>query len=199
MKTIILNASPRRSGNISKMLKASINGLHPSDEFEMIHVNELYIKPCISCMKCRTENQCVLPDDDAHIVGKKIEMADQLIIGTPVFWGNMPGTLKVLFDRNVFRFMDTSKPGIPKKKMKGKKAVLMIACSVPKLTDVLTGQSFSCKKSVNTILKSGGIQISRTFVLSNSRKNQDVTHEMTEKITNFMKRNSLSIRSESKS
>lgn len=170
MKTIILNASPRRKGNISKMLTASINGFHSSDEFEMIHVNELSITPYISCMKCRTSDQCILPDDDAHIVSKKIEIADQLIIGTPVFWDNMPGTLKVLFDRNVFRFMDTSKSGIPKKKMKGKKAVLMIACSVPKLIDVFTGQSASCKKSVNAILQSGGIQISQTFVLTNPKK-----------------------------
>ena len=49
--------------------------------------------------------------------------ADNIIIGSPTYWGNIPGSLKVLFDRNVYLFMGESKSGIPVPKMKGKKAI----------------------------------------------------------------------------
>ncbi len=64
------------------------------------------MKPCIGCMKCRTTDKCILPEDDAHIIGHKIKSADGLIIGTPTHWGNMSAQLKLLFDRNVPVFMD---------------------------------------------------------------------------------------------
>ena len=31
---------------------------------------------CIACMKCRPDGKCVQPEDDAHIIGRKIKDAD---------------------------------------------------------------------------------------------------------------------------
>jgi multimeric flavodoxin WrbA len=47
-------------------------------------------------MACREKETCILPEDDAHIVGKKIQDADALVIGTPTHWGNMCAPLKLL-------------------------------------------------------------------------------------------------------
>jgi putative NADPH-quinone reductase len=179
MKTLVINSSPKQYGNISEMLNAAIKGLPVNSEIDIVNVHDLNIKPCTGCMKCRKLNYCVLPQDDAHLTGEKIEQADTMIIGSPVYWANMPGTLKMLFDRNVFRFMDTSTPGrLPVKKMKTKRAYLMLSCSVPGIVDVFSGQSSSCRKAINTVLKSGGITLKKTFVLRGTAKGKKPTHRM---------------------
>ena len=55
---------------------------------------------------------------------KKIQEADALVIGSPCYWGNMNGYLKVLFDRTVYGLIGEGKYGIPAPKHQGKPAAL---------------------------------------------------------------------------
>src|SRR5512136_129394 len=90
---------------------------------------DLEIRPCIGCLKCRPDKPCVLPKDDANILAEKIKEADLLIIGSPVYWGNMPGTLKLFFDRNVplFEYCEANAiKYLPRPQLKGKKAILIV-------------------------------------------------------------------------
>ena len=67
MKLLILNASPRRSGNIALMagtLKQEAERL--GAEVEEIWVQGLTVRPCTGCMGCRSRHACVLPEDDAQ-------------------------------------------------------------------------------------------------------------------------------------
>ena len=67
MKLLILNASPRRSGNIALMagtLKQEAERL--GAEVEEIWVQGLTVRPCTGCMTCRSRHACVLPEDDAQ-------------------------------------------------------------------------------------------------------------------------------------
>jgi len=64
-------------------------------------------------MKCRPDSECILPEDDAHIIRQKIRAADGLVVGTPTHWGNMSAQRKLLFDRNVPVFMDEKANGFP--------------------------------------------------------------------------------------
>ena len=103
MKILIINGSPRKQGHILKMLQlmeteAKDNG----DEVTVVRVADLAIRPCIGCMSCREKLKCCLPEDDAQRVLKQIEEAHALIIGAPCYWGNLPGQLKVMFDRIVY-------------------------------------------------------------------------------------------------
>jgi len=104
MKVLIINASPRKEGITSTLIEeinASIKSIH---NVETVRIQDLNIKPCLGCLKCRPDKVCVLPKDDAHMLAEKIKDSDILIIGSPVYWGNMPGTLKILFDRIVSTF-----------------------------------------------------------------------------------------------
>ena len=106
MKILIINGSPRKQGHILKMLQlmeteAKDNG----DEVTVVRVADLAIRPCIGCMSCREKLKCCLPEDDAQRVLKQIEEAHALIIGAPCYWGNLPGQLKVMFDRIVYGMM----------------------------------------------------------------------------------------------
>lgn len=159
MKTLVLNGSPKKTGTIANLLKHVINGMDNQESVEWINVYDLSIKPCIGCMKCRQTGKCILPMDDAHEMGKKINEADNLIIGTPTYWGNMSAQLKMLFERNVPVFMGESKKGIPTPNQKGKKAAIVTACTTPYPFNFILPESRGAVRSVKEVLKCGGYKI----------------------------------------
>ena len=132
MKIVILNASPRKNGNIAQMVGEMCGEAERlGADTEVIEVQKLNVRPCIACMKCRSAHACMLPEDDAQRVLEKIKAADALIVAAPCYWGNMPGTLKVLFDRIVYGLMDESPRGIPVGLHKGKRCVLASCSTTP--------------------------------------------------------------------
>ncbi|WP_024834405.1 flavodoxin family protein [Ruminiclostridium josui] len=169
MKTIILNASPRTKGNISNMVSIIANNITDKSSYEIVNINELTLKPCVGCMKCRSLDKCVLPTDDAHIVGEKIKEADNIIVASPTYWANMPGNLKILFDRNVFLFMEESKRGYPIGRLKGKKGFIITTCSTAFPWNVVFKQSSGLVRSVEEIFKAGGIKIGGVVALPGTK------------------------------
>ena len=106
MNVLIINASPRRKGITSTLLseiKTTINSAYKVEE--VVRIQTLDIKPCTGCLKCRPDKTCILPRDGAHILAEKIKESDILIIGTPVYWGNMPGTLKTVLKSGGVKIM----------------------------------------------------------------------------------------------
>ena len=163
MKILILNGSPRRKGVISTLLSefaARINGKH---DVEIVRVHDLNMKPCIGCLKCRPDKACILPRDDAHCLAESVKKADVLVIGAPVYWGNMPGPLKIFFDRNVtlFEYCEADKPArsFPKPQLKGKTSILIVCAGSPFPFSWLQSQCGGTVRSLKTVLKAGGIKI----------------------------------------
>ena len=83
MKILVLNGSSRPNGTVVSLLKSVTESLPAGHDLEWIDVCKLNMKYCTTCMACREKEKCILPEDDAHIVGKKIQNADALVIGTP--------------------------------------------------------------------------------------------------------------------
>jgi multimeric flavodoxin WrbA len=152
MNILFLNGSPRKNGNTVKILRKIEEGISKEHSVEWIDVVNLSIKPCFGCLRCRPNKECALTEDDAQITGRKINEADALIIGTPNYWGNMTGTLKNLFDRNVTTFEDFSK-GL-KPRQKGKKAIIVATSAAPW---PLNGNG--TVKSVKKVLQGGAYRI----------------------------------------
>ena len=160
MKILVINASPRSIGLVSQMLnimtkEAELLGA----ETETVIVSQLQIQPCIGCMNCRSENCCQLPEDDAHRTLKKIQEADALIIGSPCYWGNMNGYLKVLFDRMVYGFIGEGKNGIPLPKHKGKPAAIITTCTTQWPFNILFNQTNGVVRALKQILRYSGFTI----------------------------------------
>lgn len=160
MKILIINGSPRKQGHISKMLQwmeaeAKANG----DDVSVIRVADLSIRPCIGCMSCREKLKCCLPEDDAQRVLKQIEEANALIIGAPCYWGNLPGQLKVMFDRMVYGMMGETSRGIPIGLHKGKKAVIVSTCTTPYPFNIFFNQTRGVVKALKEILKWSGFKV----------------------------------------
>jgi multimeric flavodoxin WrbA len=81
-------------------------GAAEKHEVDWVDVYDLEMRPCLACMKCRPEGECVQAEDDAHRVGRKIREAGALVVGTPTYFSNMSAILKMLFERNVTVFIN---------------------------------------------------------------------------------------------
>lgn len=191
MKILILNASPKPLGTISQMLKFledEIRRKNSSAEIENIRVSSLKFSACTGCMKCRSCGKCVFAGDDADVAGEKIASADFLVVASPCWWGNMTGSLKSLFDRNVFRLMGESKHGIPLALLKGKEAAIVTACTTPFPFNVICRQSPGVFSSIGEILKSAGIKITAKICASGTKQKPGLTMSRKRKILKVAKK-----------
>jgi len=164
MKVLIINASPRPNGNIWQMLNIIRQELESNNTTVYYEeVKKLSVKPCIACMKCRSSHNCVLPEDDAQRILKLITECDAIVIGAPCYWGNMPGQLKLLFDRMVYGMMGENKWAIPVAMHKGKKAVLISTSSTFWPFNILAKQTRGVVNALKEILKWSGFKIVGTI------------------------------------
>lgn len=160
MNILILNASPRSNGSICAMLNAmEKEAVQQGAHVDTIRVADLQVKACTGCMACRTRRDCVLPHDDAQRIAEIIKACDALIIGAPCYWGNMPGQLKVLFDRMVYALIEDNPHGFPKPLHKGKQAILVSTCTTPYPFNILFDQSRGTVKALKAVLKWTGFRV----------------------------------------
>jgi multimeric flavodoxin WrbA len=99
MKVFVINGSFRKEGNTDIIIDKVLEGCKSmSAETEKVYVDELNINSCEGCLECRAEGICRQEDGLAEIV-KKLEQADVIIIGSPIYGNYMTGQLKILLDR----------------------------------------------------------------------------------------------------
>lgn len=99
MKVIILNGSPKVEGNTATALHEVEHVLNEQGiETEWIHVGHRQIHGCIACNKCWDTNVCAF-GDIVNEISEKMDHADGLVIGSPVYFASASGTLLSLLDR----------------------------------------------------------------------------------------------------
>ena len=163
MHLLIINGSPRKKGLISQMLRIfHEQAIATGVEVTEVYANDLQIKPCMGCMACRSKRHCVLPEDDAQRVLKLIEQADAIVIGAPCYWGNIPGQLKLLFDRIVYGMMRDT-PRFPEPLMKGKRLVCISTSTTPFPFNILMNQSHGAIRALREIGRFSGWKIVDTI------------------------------------
>lgn len=167
---LILNASPRRHGNISQMVEVMADECRQAGvEVQTVAVQQLDIRPCLGCVKCRAAHKCVLPEDDAQRVLKLIQQADALVIAAPCYWGNIPGTLKLLFDRIVYGMMDESEKGWPLPLHKGKRCVLVSTSTTPWPFNRIMHQSSGAIRAMKEVCRYSGLKTVATVEKGGTR------------------------------
>lgn len=106
MKTIILNASPRKNWNTAQLLKETQKGAESvCAEVEYIDLYDLSFTGCRSCLACKLKDGrhpgCAWKDELSPLIDR-ILAADALIIGTPIYWGEPTAQFRALMERLVF-------------------------------------------------------------------------------------------------
>ena len=102
MKTVAFNGSPKKEGNTFHAIKMVTDELEKEGiETDIIHVGNKAIRGCIACGKCRTNQneQCVLPNDEVNDWIQLMKHADGILLGSPVHYAAMAGTMKSFLDR----------------------------------------------------------------------------------------------------
>ncbi|MDO4497453.1 MAG: flavodoxin family protein [Bacteroidales bacterium] len=189
MNILILNASPRPKGNISLMLDViKEEAERQGAVVNMERVQKLSVRPCIACMRCRSSQKCALPEDDAQRILKFIEGCDVLIIGSPCYWGNVPGTLKLLFDRMVYGMMGEQPSGLPIPLHRGKKAVIVTTCSTPWPFNILANQTAGVVKALKEILGWSGFRIVAKLQKGGTLKHPEFTDKDRQKCIKIVKK-----------
>lgn len=176
MNILIINGSPRRRGLIARMLNIMEEEATASGHtVEQVLVSKQEFRPCTGCMYCRTHEACCLPEDDAVRTLAKIKTADVLIVGSPCYWGNMNGHLKMLFDRMVYGMMGENEYGIPQALHKGKKAVIVTTCTTPFPWNILFNQTRGVVKALKEILEWSGFKVKAVIQKGGTKKNPDLS------------------------
>ncbi len=106
MKITIINGSPRKNGNTSKMCDAFVRGIRnfdPKAEIETIFLYDLSFKGCISCFSCKLNGgksygKCALHDDLTPIL-QKVSDSDILVLASPIYLMDVTGEMKSFLER----------------------------------------------------------------------------------------------------
>ena len=115
MKVIALNGSPRKKWNTATLLSKALEGAASQGaEVELVHLYELNFKGCLSCFSCKTKDgksygQCAVYDDLTPIL-KKVEQADAIILGSPIYFGPVSGEMRSFMERLMFPYITYTNP-----------------------------------------------------------------------------------------
>lgn len=102
MKVLGISGSPRKDGNTDFLVKKTLESARARGaEVEFIGLAGKDIRGCIACSECGKAGKCVIEDDIQEIY-PKMEQADAIVLGTPIYFGTMTSQTKVLMDRTYF-------------------------------------------------------------------------------------------------
>lgn len=99
MKVLGLVGSPRKGGNTDLLVSAILYGAGASnDEIEKLFLYDLHISPCLDCRSCKKGTcECILKDGMKELY-YKLDEADTIIFGTPLYWYGPSAKMKLLID-----------------------------------------------------------------------------------------------------
>lgn len=117
LKIVGICGSPRKESSSSYLVEKIMNtAIEREHEGDIYHLRNLNVSPCTGCDYCGEGKGCKL--DDAMIdIYEKIYDCDLLIIGTPVYYGEVSAQTKSVIDR----FYQFNKN--PNKDMKKRKVI----------------------------------------------------------------------------
>ncbi len=105
MKVLLVNGSPNEKGcTYTALSEITKEFAKENIDFEIIHIGNKPIRGCSACYACKTNDlgKCVFDDDCVNEIIPKMEEADGIIIGSPVYFAGISGQLKSFLDRSFF-------------------------------------------------------------------------------------------------
>lgn len=96
---LIINGSPRRSKNCSKVIDNIIDKLEANNiEYEVINTYKMNIEYCTACDYCCKTGKCVFKDDMTPLY-KEFDNSKGTIVISPIYFSSISSKLKTLVDR----------------------------------------------------------------------------------------------------
>jgi multimeric flavodoxin WrbA len=105
MKVVGFNGSPRKDGNTAILIKHVFEELEKGGiQTELVQLSAKQIRGCIACYKCieNKDRRCAVKDDAANEYIAKIQEADGVLLGSPVYFADLTPEMKAFIDRTGF-------------------------------------------------------------------------------------------------
>lgn len=102
MKVVAFNGSPNKEGNTYHAIQIVLKELEKEGiETEIIHVGNKSIRGCIACNQClkNRNEKCSIEGDEVNEWIQKMKDAEGIILGSPVHYSAIGGTMKSFLDR----------------------------------------------------------------------------------------------------
>jgi len=102
MNVIAVSGSARANGNTSALLRAALEPLRAAGaECELVELAGLTVGGCRACGACRRkqDRRCHGRQDDANAIIEKMDAADAVLLGSPVYFADVSAEMKALIDR----------------------------------------------------------------------------------------------------
>ncbi|MBR2184057.1 MAG: flavodoxin family protein [Prevotella sp.] len=110
-KIIIIDGGPRKNFNTASMLQKFAEGaMSVSSDIEVktVRLYDLDYKGCMSCMACKIKdkasNVCKFKDSLTSIL-EEIAQADGLVLGSPIYFGQITGQMQAFLERLAFPWL----------------------------------------------------------------------------------------------
>lgn len=110
-KIMIIDGGPRRNMNTAQMLQRVAEGAKSAGneiEVKMIRLYDLDYKGCMSCMACklkgRASSVCRFKDGLTPVL-EEISQADGLVLGSPIYFGEVTGQMRAFLERLSFPWL----------------------------------------------------------------------------------------------
>ncbi len=112
MNITVINGSPRDSWNTAEMLKSFVAGaksVKPDVAVNYVDLYQLNYTGCKSCFGCKLANsktygRCIAKDDLLTVLDA-IVTTDALVIGSPIYFGDITGMTRSFLERLLFPYI----------------------------------------------------------------------------------------------
>lgn len=107
MNVIAVNGSPRKDWNTGTLLKSALEGAESEGaRTRLVHLYDLAYKGCISCFSCKRKGNscgglCAVRDELREVLAQALE-SDVLLLGSPVYFGDVTGEMRSFLERLLF-------------------------------------------------------------------------------------------------
>jgi len=115
MKVIAFNGSPRKKWNTATLLNKALDGAAAQGaETELIHLYNLDFKGCVSCFSCKMKGgksygKCAAKDGLTPVLAR-VEGADAIILGSPIYLGTVSGEMRSFMERLIYPYLTYTEP-----------------------------------------------------------------------------------------
>lgn len=109
MYLIAINGSPRKKWNTATLLEHALQGAASEGaKTELYHLYDLEYSGCTSCFACKrlggkNYGHCAVKDDLKQVF-RKVEKADAILIGSPIYYGAITGETRCFLERLAFQY-----------------------------------------------------------------------------------------------
>ena len=186
---IIINGSPRRSKNCSKIIENITKKLDENNiAYEVENIYKMNIDYCTACGYCERTGKCVIKDEMTHVY-KEFDNSLGTIVVSPMFFQSISTKVKTVVDRTQAFYSSKyilKKPSIDTKKER--RGMFIAVGGQPEYENQFLGGQIVMDlffKSINT-------KLIENVYMSNSDEvpydeNEEFQRELNESIDNYMK------------